>query len=99
MTKEINAYMKRQAFGDYSKADDKTREEMENLALRYEAQQQARPSALVDLAAKQRVERYEDGTATAQDIIALRSSDAITVDEATRYYEAHGWTLPKFGIR
>ena len=95
----INEYMRRQGFGDYSRADDATREEMENLALKYEAQRQAEPTIFAEIGAKRQMQRYEDGTATAQDIIALRGSDAITVDEATRYYETHGWTLPKFGIR
>jgi len=99
MTTTTNEYMKRQGFGDYSRADEETRERMERGALEYEAQEQGRKTIFADLGAKAQVERYENGTATAQDIIALRGSDAITADEATRYYEAHGWTIPKFGIR
>lgn len=99
MTTAINEYMKRQGFGDYSRADDETRERMERGALEYAAQEQGRKTIFADLGARAQMERYEDGTATAQDVIALRGSDAITAEDATRYYEARGWALPKFGIR
>lgn len=88
-----------QGFGDYSKSDEATREEMRDMALAYEAQRQASPSVLAEAATKRIAAAYEDGTATKRDIIALRSLDAITVDEATAYYEAHGWALPKYGLR
>lgn len=99
MSNGVTSYMERHGFGDYRKADDETREEMEARALEYEAQRQGQKTIFADLGAKEQMERYEGGTATAQDVIALRGSDAITKEDAERYYEERGWQLPKFGIR
>lgn len=95
----INSYMRWQAFGDYSRADHATREEMETLALEYAAREQASRSILGDLEARRVRERYDADQATAADIIALRSTEEITQPEAVAYYERHGWTEPKYGIR
>ena len=96
---EITEYMTRQGFGDYSHADRQTREEMEDLALEYAAQEQTRPTVFSKLGAERMAQRYANGTATAEDIISLRSNDSITKEEAEAYYHEHGWQLPKFGIR
>lgn len=96
---DICDYMDAHGFGDYSRADYRTRCEMENAALAYAAKEQTRPSFFVYLSAKRMRERYEDGTASASDVRNLIMSRTISVIDAMNYYRAHGWTLPKFGIR
>lgn len=95
----VTDYMKRQGFGDYSKADAATREEMENLALEHAAREQTRPSIFRELGAERARESYENGTATQADLINLIGLGDITKEDAEDYYRAHGWTLPKYGFR
>lgn len=95
---EITNYMERQGFGDYSKADSATREEMENLALEHAAREQARPSIFRELGAERARKNYENGTATQTDLINLIGLGDITKDEAMEYYTSRGWKPPKFGF-
>ncbi len=96
---DICEYMDAHGFGDYSRADYRTRCEMEDTALAYAAKEQTRPSFFAYIGAKRLRERYEEGTASASDVRTLLTSRAINVADAANYYRAHGWTLPKFGLR
>jgi len=94
---EITAYMRRQAFGDYSRADATTREEMEAAALEFAAQEQTRLVALwQEAGARQAHERYEADEATARDLIILQDAGAITAEDVAIYYQRHGWTPRKY---
>lgn len=92
---EITAYMRRQAFGDYSHADAATREEMEAAALEFAAQEQTRPTVWQEAGARQARERYEADEATARDLMNLQAAGAISADDVTSYYRRHGWTPRK----
>lgn len=94
---EITAYMRRQAFGDYSRADAATREEMEAAALDFAAQEQARLTTVwQEAGARQARERYEADEATARDLIILQDAGAITAEDVANYYRRHGWTPRKY---
>lgn len=96
---DICEYMDAHGFGDYSRADYRTRCEMEDTALAYAAMEQTRPSFIAYISAKRTRERYADGTASVSDVRNLLASHTISVIDAVNYYRAHGWTLPKFGLR
>lgn len=92
---EIAQYMRRQSFGDYSRADAATREQMETAALEFAAQEQTRPSAWQEAGARQARERYEADEATARDLMNLQAAGAITAEDVASYYQRHGWTPRK----
>lgn len=92
---EITAYMRRQAFGDYSRADATTREEMEAAAFEFAAQEQTRLTVWQEAGARQVRERYEADEATARDLIILQDAGAITAEDVASYYRRHGWTPRK----
>lgn len=92
----INRYMITQAFGDYSHADQETREEMESTALEYAAQEQTRPGIFRAIGLKDARDRYEDDRATAADLMTLQQAGEITAEDAASYRTRHGWTRRKF---
>ena len=89
---EIAAYMRRHGFGDYSRADAATREEMEDAALEFAAREQTRPGIWQEAGERQARARYGAGTATARDLMSLQAAGAITAEDAQSYRAAHGWT-------
>lgn len=87
----ISAYMRRQAFGDYSHADSTTREERHAAALEFAAHEQTRPTFYAELGAQQARERYDTGRATARDLMNLQADGTITAKQAEDYRARHGW--------
>lgn len=92
----IRDYMHRQAFGDYGRADNATREEMEDKALEYAAQEQTRPTIFKSAGAQAARDRYESDAATAQDLMSLQALGEITPEQVTEYRERHGWRPRKW---
>ena len=87
----ITSYMTRQGFGDYSRAAAATREEMEDAALAYAAQEQSRPSIFRELGLKQARDRYAADAATAADLRTLVDAERITPEQASDYRRRHRW--------
>lgn len=95
----IKSYMTRHGFGDYSHADQETRERMEAGALAYAAHEQTRKSIFSELGERRARERFAADTATAADLMTLQDIGAITEAQVSDYYARHKWTPRKYGRR
>lgn len=91
----IVAYMDRHAFGNYTNAPAAVREERENAALAFAANEQTSPTIFKEIGLAAARERFEADRATAADLMSLTSAGTITADQAQDYRARHGWSPRK----